>query len=358
VNIAYYLTSHGYGHSVRACAVCAHLSPNVSVHFRTMVPESFFREELKRPFAWSAGSFDCGCLQSDSVTVDVEATLRSYQRIAAENRSKLVDEVAWCRDQAIDGIVADIPPFALEIGRSAGIPTIALANFTWRDVYAEYLDDYPGFHPFLQEMEQQYARAGLLLEVAPALPMGYFARRTPVGIIGRPGRNVREKLRTALGIPAGKRLALLYLGTFGMDLPWNKLERFRNWAFLTLDALPDAPANAYVFSKSQFRFADVAASCDLVVSKLGYGIVTGCMLDGVPLLYLPRRQFAEYPALEAEVDRWGHGYRLSQEQFRALEWGEALEAASGRARPEPVADKGAAECARAIERFVAAGGKG
>jgi hypothetical protein len=56
--------------------------------------------------------------------------------------------------------------------------------------------------------------------------------------------------------------------------------------------------------------------------------------------------------LEEAIMEWGHGYRLSREDFCDLKWGRALEEVSKRVRPKPVASDGARICAREIENWM------
>jgi hypothetical protein len=353
MHICYYLTSHGFGHSVRACAICEHLGSDTRVSFRTTVPEAFFREELRRPFSWSAAAFDCGCLQSDSVTVDIPATLERYAALADQHERQLEAESAWLLEQRVDGVVCDIPAFPLRAAARAGLPSVAVANFTWYEVYREYAERFPVYRAIVESMREQYAAAGLLLEVTPALPMPYFPHRRSVGVIGRSAQSIRTELLAALGLEPGTKLALIYLGTFGMHMAWERLERFGTWAFLSADPIESSPRNLFVFDKRRFRFADVAVSVDLVISKLGYGIYSGCVTGGVPLLYLPRHDFAEYPALDTAIRAWGHGYCLGDEAFTGLRWEPVLSAVEHAPRPTALAASGAQQCAAEIERFIA-----
>jgi hypothetical protein len=345
MHLCYYLTSHGLGHSVRACAICEHLRPDTHVTFRTTVPESFFREELRRPFDWTAAAFDCGCLQTDSVRVDVEATLERYASHASRNEELLEHEATWLLEHKVDGIVGDIPPFPFQLAARVGLPSVAVANFTWYEIYREYTAQYPAFTGMVESLCQQYACAGMLVEVSPSLPMPYFSHRRPVGVIGRDTRDVRSELQEAFGLEPHTKIGLLYLGTFGMDMNWERLEQFRTWVFLSTEPVPGDPRNLHIIDKQRFRFADVAASVDLMISKLGYGTYSGCLSGGVPLLYVPRDSFAEYSSLNNAVRSWGHGYCLPREDFTGLRWGRVLDAIEKTPVPAPVALTGAQEAA-------------
>jgi L-arabinokinase len=354
MNIAYYITSHGYGHGVRTCAICNAFSPSVNIFLRTSLPERFFREEIARPFTYCPAAFDCGCIQSDGVTVDIPRTTRTYREIADANASRLDGEVAWITRNSIDAVVSDITPFALEVAAKTGVPSIAATNFTWYDIYADYVGRVPDFAPYVEQIRRQYESAGLLLAMSPANDMRYFPRIKAVPPVGRTGRSRRPEICGRYGFSRSKRIALIYVGEFGIGNDFSGLSRFTDWKFLGLHSLPQAPSNYRMIDKAAFSYQDLTASANLVISKIGYGTVAECMLNGAPLLYLPRPDFSEYPVLEKAVREWGNGYCLSKEAYIALDWEEVLDAVASRPRPQAVSSDGAKICAREIETFSAA----
>ena len=177
MKILYYLTAHGYGHAVRACAICQEFSRDVQIIFRTFIPKKFFEEEVRRSFGYFPGRFDCGCIQRDSVTVNKKETLETYMKLAGENEARLKEEVSWVLQQGVDGIVSDITPLAFEVAKEAGLPSVAVTNFTWYDIHEPYVRDYPAFRPYLEKIQRQYEMADLLLELLPSVDMPYFRNR-------------------------------------------------------------------------------------------------------------------------------------------------------------------------------------
>jgi len=151
-----------------------------------------------------------------------------------------------------------------------------------------------------------------------------------------------------------QHIALIYVGEFGMDsIRWKDLERFRDWNFIGIYPLPGAPSNYHLVYKKDYPYEDLVASADALIGKIGYGVVSQCRVNGVPLIYLPREDFAEFPVLERAIQDWGHGYRLSPEEYRALKWEGVLGEILGQGRPKPVFSEGAKICAREIERLIA-----
>lgn len=352
MHIIYYVTSHGYGHGVRTVAICNEFSKNVRITFRTTLPEAFFREEVRRDFSYVPASFDCGCIQKDSLSIDIEKTLFTYRAIAARNVSLLESETQWCKTRKADAIVSDIVPFAFDVAQACGIPSVAVANFTWYDIYEEYVRLFPKYQPELEELRAQYADASLVLALEPALAMDYFPQRLTVPPTGRNGRDCRAEIFRKYGISPDRHLGLMYFGTPGINgIDTRKLAGFTKWEFLGISPLDDAPANYHLIPKTDFSYQDLAASADLMICKLGYGAVAEAMIHGTPLLYLPRDDFAEYPVLDAAVRSWGGGYRLSREAFIALDWGPILETVIKNGRLTPCRSDGARMCAKAIENL-------
>ena len=352
MHVIYYITSHGYGHGVRTAAICNAFAPDVRITFRTALPGQFLKEEVLRDFDYKSAEFDCGCIQKDCLTTDMEKTLFRYQELALENRQRLADEAAWCHDRGADVIASDITPFAFDVAAAAKIPSVAVTNFTWYDVYKKYASAIPSIAPLLDTLRLQYAQADLLLALEPSLPMTYFINRIETPPVGRTGRNRREEIMAKYGFAPDTKIGLIYFGFFGTsDINWQRLEQFKNWEFLGIFPLSPHPSNYRLIPKSDFPYQDLAASVDLMISKIGYCAVSESMLHGTPLLYLPRDDFAESEELETGIAAWGGGYRITFDEFREMGWGSVLNTVERRKRANIVPQNGAFICAREIERM-------
>ena len=334
--LCYYITGHGFGHAIRTVQVLKALPPNLPLILKTTAPERLFREELAgREFDYISAEYDCGCLQSDSVTVLRRETLTRYGEIAERNAAHLPDEIAFLKERGVRCVASDVPSFPLYAAKQTGIPGIAVANFTWHDIYAEYVQ-IPEDAALLAQMASEYAAATVALVTPLNVPTvgDVFPNVNRVPLVARKGSSVGEALKAALDIPADKHLALLYLGGWGLDIDWPALEQWRDWVFLLDRPLPQALSNVRFFDSNLWHYADVAASVEAVVSKAGYGTLTECIANSVPLIYLPRHGFVEHEALVRGMMPWGGGVEIAEEDFFAGDWGQALDAALA-ARPDP-----------------------
>ncbi len=334
--LCYYITGHGFGHAIRTTQVLRALPPDLPLILKTTAPESLFREEVPgRGFAYVAAEYDCGCLQSDSVSVLRRETLARYGEISRRNAARLGDEVAFLRQSGVRCVASDVPSFPLHAAREAGVPGVAVANFTWHDIYAEYVET-DADAALLRQMASEYAAATVACLTPLSVPTvgDVFPTVERVPLVARRGQPMREALTEVLGIPAGKHVALLYLGGWGLDIRWPALEQWTDWVFLLDRPLPQPVANVRAFDARRWRYADVAASVDAVVSKAGYGTLTECIANSVPLIYLPRHGFIEHEALVVGMKAWDGGIEIPEAAFFAGEWGGALQEALS-ARPDP-----------------------
>ena len=81
--IGCFITSHGYGHAARTCAVLnalSHLRPDLSVLIFTEVPEWFFHESLEVPFEFNSCKTDVGLFQKSVFLHGIEVCFANAVR--------------------------------------------------------------------------------------------------------------------------------------------------------------------------------------------------------------------------------------------------------------------------------------
>ena len=71
-------------------------------------------------------------------------------------------------------------------------------------------------------------------------------------------------------------------------------------------------------------FLDVLRACQVVVCKLGYGILSDCVAHGVGILFPPRIGFREDSLLESQASEVLRMRKLPVEDYEAGEWSEHL----------------------------------
>ena len=183
-SILYYITGHGYGHAVRSSQVIGSLkktSPDLKIHVRTTAPEWLF---LDRAFQ-SRQAIDVGILQKDSLEMDLDGTLRACQSLHDSVPRLIEQEIDFIKQHQIRLILGDIPPLCFEIAMRASVDSVAIANFTWSEIYRAYIKNYPGFISLIEEMETFYRNATLALTLPYPCGMDVFPRQETIPWIAR-----------------------------------------------------------------------------------------------------------------------------------------------------------------------------
>src|SRR5688500_14631935 len=124
-----YVSGHGFGHSVREIEILRRLPEDIPLVVKTTAPEWFWRQEVARPFEHVPAAFDVGCLQKDSIAIDVAGTYRAWGEMAARNGARLEEEAEDLRARGARVVVTDVASFPLLAAERAGIPGLCVANF-------------------------------------------------------------------------------------------------------------------------------------------------------------------------------------------------------------------------------------
>ncbi len=320
--LAYFITSHGFGHGVRSTVVINALPKNWAVVIYTSLPLGFLQEEITRPFKVVSCTIDCGCLQKDSVSVEIEETLKRYEEINAQRKELIQKYSQSLTEEGVDQVFADIPPLAFPIAKKVGLRVYGISNFNWVDIYEPFINNYPLFLPCLEQMKKDYQQADGHLLLYPGVKSFQWLKEEEVGIVSREGTSQRASLAQKYGLDKNKKWCLIYLGNFGLPhIKWERLDDYEDWEFLGLYPLENAPGNYHLIEKdSELKYADLTASCQVVLGKLGYGLVGECFRLGVPILFFERSGFVEYFELEGEILKREQGVLITLERLKRVDF--------------------------------------
>lgn len=375
--VAFYISSHGFGHASRDSAIINALLagvPDLPVVVCTQVPAWFLDSSIARPYERRECACDTGFQQLDSLRSDPEASLR----LAAEFHERLDEaarrEAAFLRQRGIGLVLGDIPPLAFAAAAEAGLPSVAIGNFTWDWIYEgfpEHASRYPRLVPTIQHA---YARATAALR----LPLhGGFAGLEPVvrdlPLVARRSRHTRAHVRGRLGLPGGP-VVLLSFGGYGLPgFDPHALARLPRFTFVCsepeggADAGRPAPAagvrsrsNVIHIEPARLRraglgYEDLVRAADVVATKPGYGIVSECMANETAMLYTSRGRFPEYDVLVAAMPRYVRSCFIAQDALLAGDWQPGLDRLLAEPAPtERLRTDGAAVAAELILETLAA----
>jgi len=344
--ITFFISSHGFGHASRQIEVINALgarAPGLPIRVRTDGWRALYDRTLTVPVTFEPGPCDTGVVQLDSLRLDAAESIR---QAGAFHRTLGARAAGEARALAASGarlVVGDIPPLAFAAAAEAGLPSVALSNFTWDWIYEGYAEEIALAPDLLPAVRAAYARA----TEAWRMPIGGgFAAFEVVRdhpMIARHARREPAAVRAALDLPADRPLALVSFGGHGTP----------TFSFSSLDCLDLAgvvftsglagppgvtPAGVFVLDEARMyalglRYEDLVGAADVVVTKPGYGILSECIANHTAMLYTSRGRFVEYDAMVEAMPRYLRCQYLDQEALVAGRWRAALEALL--AQPDP-----------------------
>jgi hypothetical protein len=323
--IAFFISSHGFGHAARACAVMEALRrirPEIGFEIFTTVPEWFFSESLSLNVAYHSVTTDIGLVQENAFHEDLEATLEALKLFfpfKPRHVSTLAGQVVAAGCEAV---VCDISPLGIAVARVAGIPSVLVENFTWEWIYSGYPTHRALLQPHIDYLTGLYARADFRVQTEPICDVR--KADLSVGPISRRARTERGDLRQKLGIPADRQMLLVTGGGFPKTYPF-------------LDRLPDRPEIFFVLagigtaridrknllllpSESSVFHPDLTHAAEAVVGKAGYSTIAEVYRAGGPFGYVPREGFPESPKLVEFIDREISGFGIPEPAFSRGDW--------------------------------------
>ena len=136
--IVFYISGHAFGHASRCIEVInATLAADAAAEIvvRTSAARWLFDVTVKGRIEFHALMCDTGVVQRDSLHLDERRTIDEAARFTAALDSRAEAEAAFLRQRGATMVVGDIPPLAFRAAHLAGLPAVAMGNFTWDWIY-------------------------------------------------------------------------------------------------------------------------------------------------------------------------------------------------------------------------------
>ncbi|MGV8039709.1 MAG: hypothetical protein AB2L07_06435 [Thermoanaerobaculaceae bacterium] len=361
LRLAVFVSPHGFGHAARACAVMEAFRdarPEACFEIFTLVPRWFFSDSLGDGFRHHLLRTDVGLVQRTTLHEDPAETARALARFVPFDQAAvrlLADLVvrAGC-----SGVVADISPLGIEVGRAAGLPVVLVENFVWSWIYEAYASEVPALRRPIDALAAVFARATHRVRCEPMC--GWASADRVVAPVSRRLRAGREATRSALGVAEGRPLVLVTMG----GIPWRPsslapLGRRPDVTFVIPGAAGthERHANLELLPHhSRLYHPDLVAAADAVIGKVGYSTVAEAFRAGVPLGYVARERFPESPVIERFIGERMQGLAVSTDEAETSGWVDRLDALL--AMPRRVGNQGGAgEVAAFVLEALSAGAR-
>lgn len=327
------ITAHGFGHAAQVTPVINRLRerlPALRVTLLSSLPEAFLNERIKGEFQRIDRAPDFGLKMHSALAIDLEASAAAYADLHTSWQQRVDEEARQLSSLAPDLVLADVPYLTLAAASQAGVPAVALCSLNWADIYRHYFLKRKEASQVLGHMEAAYQSAQAFLCPEPSMPMQFLDNRVSIGLIAVQGRNRREALIQQLGLKPETSLVLVAPGGVATRFAIENWPQGQAIHWLVSESWQVKHPDASPLEYTGFSFPDLVSSCDAVLGKCGYGTVAECVLNGTPLMYIPRPDWPEERSLLQWLDAQGAAVGLAPECLATGEFEDVVHAARSR----------------------------
>ncbi|MBI2187143.1 MAG: hypothetical protein HYU37_08445 [Acidobacteria bacterium] len=362
--IVFYVSGHGFGHTSRVIEVINAIlarRPDTRIGVRTAAPRWLFDLTVRGKVAFSTLETDTGVVQTDALTLDEADTIRRASAFHSDLVTRAASETRVLRELGAGLIVGDIPPLAFAVGGAAGVPSIALGNFTWDWIYSEYprVRLAPSLLPTIRGA---YAKASMALRLPMSAGFESFSNIRDIPFVARHATRTREEVCKILKLPTDKPIVLMSFGGYGIpSLDTDVLAKFKKYLVVNSASRPagrtpkPAPlverngsfvtVNEEAMYDAGVRYEDLVRAAEVVVTKPGYGIIAEAIANEAAVLYTSRGHFPEYDVLVEEMPKHLRTAFISQEDLFAGRWEPHLDKLLAQPRPKKKPETNGADVA-------------
>jgi hypothetical protein len=366
MTLAFYISGHGFGHASRDIEVInalVRMRPDLRIIVRTAAPRWLFDLTLRGPVEVHAVECDTGIVQVDSLHLDEAESIRRAAAFHAGLETKASQEAAFLRRSGAALVVGDIPPLAFAAAARAGLPSIALANFSWDWIYEGYPEWLSGTPALLPTITRAYEEASVALRLPMWGGFTCFREVRDIPLIARHATVPSADLRARLGLPADRPVVLLSFGGYGLkdfDLRhFDEAAGHGRYTLLTTDQVGarvvEGTGSSVVRTLREreiyaagYRYEDLVRAVDIVATKPGYGIIAECIANETGMLYTSRGRFVEYDVLVDGIRRYLPNSFIAHDDLYAGRWAPFLDALMAQPAPAEHPPTNGAEVAAGI----------
>lgn len=293
------ISSHGLGHLAQTAQVINALdSRTLKLTLRTQLSEDALKQRINHPFDLIPYQQDTGMIMHDALHVDVDATMNWYRDFHANYAQRRNQAAKDLEALQPDLLFADIPYLSLDASSIAEIPSVALCSLNWADIFRAYCGHLKGAAAIHAQIENAYSTARYFLQASPSMPMESLPNRQPISPIAQVGNKRQDILRDNTNQPESTRFVLVSLGGIGMTYPLETWPQIHNVCWIFNDEVLYLERKDFIAqSRIELPYTDLLASCDVIMTKTGYGTQTEAVVNHIPTLCVTRGDWPEEPHL-------------------------------------------------------------
>lgn len=288
------ISSHGFGHLAQTAPVINNLiasyeglSITIRSEHQPEIVQSFFNFPVHSVRLPAEPSLE----MHGPTRVDKEKSLIVINEFHKNWGNNISSRAKELREHKPDLVISNIPYASIEAAKKLMMPVVAMCSYNWFETQ-QFLKFGSDLH--LNRIKEAYNSASIFLQPTPHMPMPYLSNKKAIGPIARRGINHQALIRRQFKIAPGQKLILVTLGGVAGAREILLPER-SDFFWIVENNIKANNHNVIKANEIQLPFIDILASCDIVLTKEGYGTLVETACNGVKLLMLTRSDWLETP---------------------------------------------------------------
>ncbi len=299
-NICFYLSDHGFGHIARNIPLIAEAVRRTSgfvyvicgerhLEFaRANLLEMLDSEQLSH-VKYRVEHTDIGLiLQSGTLLVDTATLTSACEHYLKELPERAKQEAEWLHRHEIAAVLCDMPLWAISACEQVGVPLLYVGNFTWTELYREFLPEHIWK---AYAAEYQRIRYGMLYALHNSEMLEFLtnADLCETSLVARPFHP-----KEIQAIRARHTCPIVFVA-LGMSAQFTQSVSVEgvNAHFYTTEGVPLTGSNVTTVPHTTLYTQDYVAAADYVITKAGWGTVAECLLAQKPMALFARDSVLE-----------------------------------------------------------------
>lgn len=291
--VIFYLSDHGFGHAARNIPIIRELLAidetlkiivNTGVAQGEFIESNFLGESRLRVIK---ESMDVGLvLKPMSFELDVPALEARVAQYIESWEQRIKREVQFLTHKQPDLIVSDIVPWVFRAAKQANITSVLISNFTWVDIYEEYLN------PELVKAYQtcyDLADKVFMYEISSSKMKDRFVKYDEVSLCAREfDLSVVAEIQSRYHQP----IVFVSVGR-SVDLAEEIDISNEPYHFIVTEGIQLIGENVTYLAKETPNTHDYLCASEFVITKAGFGTVAEALLAKKKIAVIERDRIAE-----------------------------------------------------------------
>lgn len=306
--IAFYISSHGFGHLTRTLSIIEHMLYTTDYHIYVCTDHKqidfakVYLDGFKNKVIYSIQKTDVGLINKEnSLEVDVERTNTEVQKLLAGYDSAAERECANLLNLDVKLIVSDITALAFLVSKKLSVPSVGIANFTWIDQYEGLGLD----KEIIDKLKELYSCGGKFIMYDLSLPFKGAPPNAKIHtdyLISRPIdedriKRIRNDIKTLYSAKSksSKKPDILYISLGkSAELPQIELQNFNGAVIYTegvsfKEDSESSGSNFFLKLPADIKDSQsYIAAADLVIAKAGWSTTAECLVSHSYLALIER----------------------------------------------------------------------